>query len=83
MQDSSELQLLVLDGRYKTTTVVAGQLPQWLEDNYYGWIMAIPIAWGISAKEWLLGDGINKIDVSNSVVRKWIVAYGQWHQWTL
>ena len=44
MQDSSELQLLVLDGRYKTTTVVAGQLPQWLEDNYYGWIMAIPIA---------------------------------------
>ena len=28
MQDSSELQLLVMDGRYKTTTVVAGQLPQ-------------------------------------------------------
>lgn len=28
MRDSSELQLLVMDGRSKTTTVVAGQLPQ-------------------------------------------------------
>lgn len=73
------------DGRWwmtATTTRTREQLHQWLGNYYYCWKMVVAVAWGVSTKEWWLGDGICEIEASSSSSCWWMLARGWWHWWS-
>lgn len=64
-----------------TTTRTREQLPQWLGNSYCCWKMVVAVAWGVSTKEWWLGDDICEIEAGSSSSCWWMVARGWWHRW--